>query len=151
MPAPGYNLVGRITAIETLPSGGSQPTGSIFTDMYYTIPPAGGPGGTVFGTVTGSVVASVIQGHAVAVIASAQVVGFSQDVSTIVGARILGVGKGLGSLIGTTGSTIIADTNTMLVQMYRTSTLQVAGGFVTIPALANSWTVGTLVIQEIGR
>jgi hypothetical protein len=119
--------------------------------MYYTIPPAGGPGGTVFGTVTGSVVASVIQGHAVAVIASAQVVGFSQDVSTIVGARILGVGKGLGSLIGTTGSTIIADTNTMLVQMYRTSTLQVAGGFVTIPALANSWTVGTLVIQEIGR
>jgi hypothetical protein len=151
MPAPGYNLVGRIVAIEALPSGGSQAAGSIFTDMYYTIPPAGGPSGTIYGTVTGSVLASVIQGHAVSVIASAQVVGFSQDVSTIIGARVLGVGKGLGSLIGTTGSTVIADTNTMLVQMYRAGTLAVAGAFPTLLVTANTWTVGTLVIQETGR
>jgi len=127
MPVVGY--LGRqatvIEAINGYTLGTLAITGSLFVDTYYQVTPGGYKSGTLInGTVTGSITGVVVNLHKLYEIDSAGVVGFAEDTGTIIGVRVLGTGKGLGSLIGTTvASTVIAGPNTIFLQPYRVGTV----------------------------
>jgi hypothetical protein len=46
------------------------------------------------------------------------IIGVSEDTGSITGARVLGFGKALGTLTGTGVGTQVADSNTVLVQLF---------------------------------
>lgn len=140
MPSPGF-AIHQQTAIESnLPV-----VGTLFTDMYYTIPPAGGYGGTVFGTVTGSVIGAVVTLNKIGIIDQVGIVGFSELTGSINSARVIGWGKGLGSLVGTqSGATIIADTNTVFVELLIVGTIAAGAGMPPKDLIPGTTTKGTI-------
>lgn len=49
---------------------------------------------------------------------SVGIIGVSEDTGSITGARVVGFGRGLGTLTGTGVGTLVADSNTVLVQLF---------------------------------
>ena len=153
MPRPGFEAA-QHTVIEPLASSGTiiNYGGTIATDFWTQTQPAGGPSGTIFGTVTGTVVAALMYARAIGELASAQVLQVPFDTGSVIGARVLQVGKAIGTLTGSvSGVTVTADSNAMLVQFYVSGTVSAAGRLNPVPLAAGGAVVGTIVVQEWGR
>ena len=152
MPVVGY-LARQSTVIESDPL-----SGTFYVDMYYQVTPSVYRTGTIQastgGTVVGSIVGAIINLRKLYQLDSVGIIGVAEDTLSVVGARVVGYGKALGSLIGTTvAATVVAGTNTVLVQFYKTGTLSgTLSSSTANPVLITpgSTIVGTINVLERG-
>lgn len=73
------------------------------------------------------------------------IVGVSEDTGSITGGRVLGFGRGLGTLTGTGVGTIVADSNTVLVQLWATGTVAAGGELSPVQPVAGAQIKGTVL------
>jgi hypothetical protein len=121
MPSPGF-LKRQMTVQEAIPKNGSiLYSGTIVADI--------GPSGASE-TIPGSS-GAVLSFDKAQIIADAEVVSISSDALKAVSGRVVGFGKKLGTILAD-NATIIADTNTLIVQLFAGSIGAVAQPTATI-------------------
>lgn len=81
------------------------------------------------------------------VVATGQV---SADKGSIVGARIIGFGRGLGTLVGTIG-TIAPSANNIIAELYQVGTTATGGALVPEGVPDGTAVIGSIAVTETGR
>jgi hypothetical protein len=100
---------------------------------------------SVNGSQTATIVGgAVLKANKLTQLEAVGIIGVSEDTGSITGARVVGFGKSLGTLTGTGVGTQVADSNTILVQLFAGTV-----GGVSQPA-AGSTIRGTVLAQVQG-
>ena len=145
MPSPGY-IAGQVVTQEAL----SQDHGTITVGTVNALQPSFATLGGSYSLSTLSVVGAILRSQKLSVIDSASAGEVSGDTGSIVGARVVGTGFALGTLVGTIG-TIGPAANNILVELFTVGTVA-SGGVLPTQKVADGTVVkGSINVIEVGR
>ena len=107
MPNPGF-IHRLIDLYDTIPTIGTM----IYEGTLVSVKPGfGGGGATIIGGV-------VLRTNKLSNLEFAGFEGVAEDIASIIGGRVFAFGRGMGTLIGTGVGTLVADSNTLLIQLW---------------------------------
>jgi hypothetical protein len=145
MPSPGF-IKRQIIVQDNIPESGSI----LYESTIISVQPPAGMVGAVPTTST-IVGGAILKTNRLSEYDNIGITGVAASEGTIVATigRVLGFGKALGSLIGTNYGTVVADSNTVLVQLYVAGTLGATGQANEQPP-AGATLIGSILALETG-
>lgn len=147
MPNPGF--VSRLSVVQDL-------VPKVGTMLYEgTITYSGVAPGAVGGTIVGG---AIVKTNKLSMLENAGVLGISLDsgtgsttqTGTIAAGRVIGFGRGFGTFVGTNIGTVIADGNTLVIQLFQIGTINAGTSMPAKPVAAGSTILGTILVDLLG-